>query len=374
MAKDYYQILGVARGTALAEIKRAYRKLARKYHPDLNPGDKSAEAKFKEIQEAYSVLSDAKKRDQYDRFGFAGNVPPGAGPGGPGASPGFEGFDFSDYGSSTFRDFFDNLFGGAGARAAGGAEAGRQEQGEDLNYTMKVGFEDAIHGLQTRIRLSRLVACDRCGGRGNVSGSGQRACPTCGGSGRSQMQRGFMKFSGVCPACGGSGKAPGTICPECRGEGVAQRSELISVRIPAGVDTGSKVRIPARGNAGRNGGPPGDLYILIEVAPHGLFRREGADISVKIPITVPEATLGAKIEVPTLWGKTTIRIPPGTKSGQKFRIRGQGAPVPGKAAKGDEFVEVAIVPPPFEDQRVRELMKELEKLSGPNPRDTMGGN
>jgi molecular chaperone DnaJ len=188
------------------------------------------------------------------------------------------------------------------------------------------------------------------------------------------MQRGFMKFSGVCPVCGGSGKAPGTICPECRGEGVAQRSELISVRIPAGVDTGSKVRIPARGNAGRNGGPPGDLYISIEVPPHALFRREGADISVKIPITVPEATLGAKIEVPTLWGKTTIRIPPGTKSGQKFRIREQGAPVPGKAAKGDEFVEVAIVPPPFEDQRVRELMKELEKLSGPNPRDTMGGN
>ncbi|MGZ4886585.1 MAG: DnaJ C-terminal domain-containing protein, partial [Candidatus Aminicenantales bacterium] len=158
------------------------------------------------------------------------------------------------------------------------------------------------------------------------------------------------------------------------GEGVVQRSELISVRIPAGVDTGSKVRIPGRGNAGRNGGPPGDLYISIEVAPHALFRREGANISVKIPVTVPEATLGAKIEVPTLWGKTTIRIPPGTKSGQKFRIRERGALVPGRNTKGDEFVEVAIVPPPFEDQRVRELMKELEKLSGPNPRDAIGGN
>ena len=373
MAKDYYQTLGVAKSAVLADIKRAYRKLARKYHPDLNPGDKSAEAKFKEIQEAYSVLSDPKKRDQYDRFGFAGDSPSGAGPGGPGASPGFEGFDFSDYGSSPFRDFFDNLFGGAAGRGAAGGEPGR-EPGEDLNYTMKVGFEDAIRGLQTKIRVSRLAGCDRCGGRGTISGSGQRACPTCGGTGRSQMQRGFMKFSGVCPTCGGSGKAPGNACPECGGEGVVQRSELIAVRIPAGVDTGSRVRIPGRGNAGRNGGPTGDLYISIEVAPHALFRREGADISVKVPITVPEATLGAKIEVPTLWGNTTIRIPPGTKSGQKFRIRERGAPKPGKNAKGDELVEVSIVPPPFEDQRVRELMKELEKLSGPNPRNAMGGN
>jgi molecular chaperone DnaJ len=373
MAKDYYQTIGVAKGAALADIKRAYRKLARKYHPDLNPGDKSAEAKFKEIQEAYSVLSDPKKREQYDRFGSAGEFPAGGGPGGAGASPGFEGFDFSDYGSSTFHDFFENLFSGAGGRAAAGAEPGK-EPGEDLNYTMKVGFEDAIRGVQTRIRVNRLAACDRCGGRGFISGSGQRACPTCGGTGRSQMHRGFMKFSGVCPACGGSGKAPGSACPECGGEGVVQRSELIAVRIPAGVDTGSRVRIPGRGNAGRNGGPPGDLYISIEVIPHALFRREGADISVKVPITVPEATLGAKIEVPTLWGKTTIRIPPGTKSGQKFRIRERGAPVLGRNAKGDEFVEVAIVPPPFEDQRVRELMKELEKLSGPNPRDGMGGN
>jgi molecular chaperone DnaJ len=373
MAKDYYQILGVPKGAALAEIKKSYRKLARKYHPDLNPGDKSAEAKFKEIQEAYSVLSDPKKRAQYDQFGYAGDMPPGAGPGGPGPSPGFEGFDFSDYGSSTFRDFFDNLFSGAGARAAGRAEPGR-EQGEDLNYSMTIGFEDAIHGVQTRIRLSRQAECDRCAGLGHVSGRGQRACPTCHGTGRSTMQRGFMKFSGACQTCGGSGQAPGEVCPACGGEGVVQKSELIAVRIPAGVDNGSKVRIPGRGNAGRNGGPSGDLYILIEVTPHALFRREGSSIHVKVPITVPEATLGAKIEVPTLWGKTTIRIPPGTKSGQKFRIKEQGAPVPGKTARGDEFVEVGIVPPPFGDQRVRELMKELERLSGPNPRDNLGGS
>jgi molecular chaperone DnaJ len=371
MAKDYYQILGVSKGAAPAEIKKAYRKLARKYHPDLNPGDKTAEAKFKEIQEAYSVLSDQNKRAQYDQFGFAGDRPPGAGSGGGASSAGFEGFDFSDYGSSSFRDFFENLFGGAGPRASGGPEFAA-ERGDDLNYSMKVGFEDAIRGLQTRIRLNRLAACERCGGSGHISGGGARECPACRGTGRSTMQRGFMRFSGVCPACGGSGKAPGEVCPDCRGEGLVQKSELISVRIPAGVDTGSRVRVPGRGNAGRNGGLPGDLFISIEAAPHPRFRREGSSIHVKVPITVPEATLGAKIEVPTLWGKTTIRIPPGTKSGQKFRIREQGAPQPGKKVRGDEFVEVTIVPPPFEDERVRDLMKELERLSGPSPRSDQG--
>jgi molecular chaperone DnaJ len=372
MAKDYYEILGVPKGAALADIKKAYRKLARKYHPDLNPGDKSAEAKFKEIQEAYSVLSDPKKRTQYDQFGFAGDRPPGAGPGGPGGSPGFEGFDFSDYGSSPFRDFFENLFGGAGGGRAAGRPQAVRAQGEDLNYSMKIGFEDAIHGVQTRIRLNRLAECERCGGRGRASSGGQRPCPACGGTGRSAMQRGFMKFSGVCPECGGSGKSPGEPCSACGGEGAVEKADLISVRIPAGVESGSRVRIPGRGNAGRDGGPPGDLYISIEVGPHPLFRREGGTVSLKVPVTVPEATLGAKIEVPTLWGRTTIRIPPGTKSGQKFRIRGEGAPIAGSKNRGDEVVEVTIVPPPFGDQRVRELMKELERVSGPNPRDNLG--
>ncbi len=373
MAKDYYELLGVPKAASLADIKKAYRKLARKYHPDLNPGDKTAEAKFKEIQEAYSVLSDAKKRAQYDQFGFAGEAPPGGGPEGPGRASGFEGFDFSDYGSSTFHDFFENLFRGAGVRPAARAEAG-PVRGEDLHYSMKIGFEDAIRGVQTKIRLSRLASCGTCGGQGYVSRGGRAPCPVCGGSGRSTMQRGFMKFSGVCPGCGGTGRARGEECPACGGQGVVQKSELITVRIPPGVDNGSKVRVPGRGNAARQGGPPGDLYISIEVAPHPLFRREASAIFIKVPVTVPEATLGAKIEVPTLWGKTAIRIPPGTKSGQKFRIRGEGAPLPGKKVRGDEFVEVSIVPPPFENQRVRELMKELERLSGPNPRETTGGD
>jgi molecular chaperone DnaJ len=371
MAKDFYQTLGVPRDAAVADIKKAYRKLARKYHPDLNPGDKTAEARFKEIQEAYAVLSDPKKRAQYDQFGDLGGASAGPGPGGGPGGAGFEGFDFSDYGSSTFRDFFENLFGGGGLRGARQAGAG-PERGEDLQYAMTVGFTDAIHGVQARIRVNRLVACQPCGGTGRSAGGRKRTCPACGGTGRGTVQRGFMKFSSGCPACGGTGQTPGDPCRSCGGNGLGQISDLINVRIPAGVDDGSKVRVPGRGNAGRNGGPPGDLYIEIKVQPHALFRREGADISVRVPITVPEATLGAKIEVPTLWGPTTIRIPPGTRSGQKFRIREQGAPLSRGKGRGDQYAEVYIVPPPFEDQRVREMMKELERLSGPNPRDGMG--
>jgi molecular chaperone DnaJ len=366
MDKDYYRILGVERKASAAEIKRAYRKLARKFHPDLNPGDKSAEAKFKEMQEAYSVLSDAKKKSQYDQFGFIGDQPP------PGAgqrtySSGFEGFDFSDSGSSSFADFFESLF----SRGARAAQAGT-ERGEDLHYTMKIGFEDAINGLQTRIQLTRLVSCTGCQGSGHLHSSGKGRCPTCGGSGRAHLQRGSMKFATTCPACQGTGVSRGEDCQECRGQGVGQKTELINVKIPAGVDAGSRVRVPNKGNVGRKGGPPGDLYISIEVNPHPYFRREGANILLKVPITVPEATLGAQIEVPTLQGRTTIKIPPGTKSGQKFRLREMGVPLPGGRTRGDEFVEVALVPPAAHDQKVRELMKELAKLSIENPRDKMG--
>jgi molecular chaperone DnaJ len=369
MSKDYYQVLGVSRAAPAAEIKKAYRRLARKFHPDLNPGDKSSEARFKDIQEAYAVLSDAKKKAHYDQFGFAGDLPPSGPGGGPGPEgSGFEGFDFSDSGSSSFRDFFENIFGGRGPAE----EAAGPAPGEDLHYTMNVGFEDAVRGLETRIRLNRLVSCEECGGAGTAASGRPGACPTCRGTGRAQLQRGFMKFSSPCPACGGTGRTRGEPCAGCGGEGLVSRSELVTVRIPAGVDTGSKVRVPGKGNAGRHGGPPGDLYILIEVSSHPVFRREGANIHVRVPVTVPEVTLGGKIEVPTLDGKATIRIPPGTKSGQKFRLRDQGAPLAGRKTRGDAFVEVFIVPPPFQDQRVRELMKELEKVSGPNPRDGLG--
>jgi molecular chaperone DnaJ len=365
MAKDYYKLLGVSRSASAAEIKKAYRKLARKYHPDLNPGDKTAEAKFKEIQEAYSVLNDPKKKSQYDQFGFVGDIPPG-GSQQRAYSSGFEGFDFSNFGSSSFRDFFDNIFGGT----ARGPQV-RPERGNDLLYTMRIGFMDAIEGVKTRIKLTRQVPCSNCQGKGYISSQGQQVCPTCQGSGQSNMQRGFMKFATACPTCGGSGRTPGAQCPVCHGLGTEQRTQLISVRIPAGVNTGSKVRIPGRGNSGRLGGPTGDLFITIDVESHPFFKREGSNIYISVPITVPEATLGGKIEVPTLYGKTAIKIPPGTRSGQKFRIRGKGAPKPGKKILGDQFVEVTIVPPPFKDQRIRELMEELQKAAPQNPRQTM---
>jgi molecular chaperone DnaJ len=371
MAKDYYEVLNVERKATTADIKKAYRRLARKFHPDLNPGDKSAEVKFKEIQEAYSVLSDSKKRAQYDEYGFVGNVPPpGASPQGRPSASGFEGFDFSDAGGGSFRDLFENLFGGAGA--AGTRPASGTARGEDLIYTMTIGFEDAVRGVQTKIRLARLAACDVCGGPGTVRGGGEKTCPDCRGTGRAFLQRGFMKFSSPCPTCNGTGRLRGQACPACRGEGRSERAELLNVRIPPGVDTGSKVRVPEKGNAGPNGGPRGDLYITIEVTPHPVFRREGANLFLKVPITVPEATLGAKIDVPTLEGPSTIRIPPGTKSGQRFRLREKGVPHSGGRTRGDEFVEVTIVPPPFGDQRVRDLMKELEKLYAGNPRTAEG--
>ena len=365
MDKDYYRILGVERRASAAEIKKAYRKLARKFHPDLNPGDKAAEANFKEIQEAYSVLSDPKKKSQYDQFGFVGDQPP------PGAGPRtysseFEGFDFSESGPTSFTDFFESLFGRGGRAARTGPE-----RGEDLHYTMRIGFEEAVNGLQTRIQLTRWVSCPACAGTGRVHSSGMARCPTCGGSGRAHLQRGAMKFATTCPSCSGAGVSRGEECRECSGQGVRQRTEQIKVKIPAGVADGSRVRVPGKGNAGRNGGPPGDLYISIGVEPHSHFRREGADILLKVPITVPEATLGAQIEVPTLKGRATIKIPPGTRSGQKFRLRGMGAPVPGGRTPGDQFVEVAIVPPAPHDQKVRELMKELAKISSENPREKL---
>lgn len=366
MANDYYKTLGVDRKTSVAEIKKAYRKLARKYHPDLNPGDKNAESRFKDIQEAYSVLSDPEKKKQYDQFGFVGGGPGGPGPQAGYGAGGFEGFNFSDFGSSSFRDFFDNIFGGAASPAQRGPT-----RGEDLMYTMKMGFQDAVHGLKTRIRLTRMVSCEACGGQGHQATGGAQACSACGGTGRANVQSGAMRFATTCRACGGTGQARGPECPSCHGMGLIQKTELISVRIPAGVDTGSKVRIAGKGNAGERGGATGDLYIVIDVSPHKVYKRDGSDVTIKVPITVPEATLGAKIEVPTLYGKTTIKIPPGTKSGQKFRLRDKGIPKLGKSSRGNQFVEVFIVPPSFHDERVRELMRELQNLSDENPRQDL---
>ncbi len=366
MAKDYYKVLGVGRKTSASEIKKAYRKLARKYHPDLNPGDKDSENRFKEIQEAYAVLSDPKKRTQYDQFGTVGDVP-GRGASQHGYSTGgFEGFDFAGGGGGSFKDIFDNIFGASAQQARRGPI-----RGDDLLYTMKIAFMDAINGVQTRIRLRRMVACSNCKGQGHIQTAGRKPCPTCGGTGQTQVQSGAMRFATTCRTCRGSGQTPGQDCPACHGMGLVQKTEFIKVRIPAGVDTGSKVRIAGKGNAGEAGGPTGDLFINIDVDLHKFFKRKGNNIEIKIPITVPEATLGGKIEVPTLYGNSTIKIPPATKSGQKFRMRDKGAPKIGKKTHGDQVVEVYIVPPDFSNQRIRELMGELDKLLDENPRDKL---
>lgn len=364
MSKDYYRILGVTRKTSPADIKKTYRKLARKYHPDLNPGDKAAESQFKDIQEAYAVLSDPKKKSQYDQFGSVGDHPPG-GPRAGGFS-GFEGFNFSDMGSGSVRDFFDNLFGG-GAR-------GRSQgpvRGEDLTYNMKIGFMDAVNGLETRIRLSRMAACPACGGKGYQKSGQPSVCPACGGSGQTVVRQGAMQFSTPCRTCHGTGTSPGQECAVCRGSGQSQTTGTIKVRIPAGVDNGSRVRIAGKGNAGAKGGPSGDLFIHIEVDTHRFFKREGSNIFVKVPITIAESTLGARIEIPTVSGKSTIKIPPGTRSGQKFRLKDKGLPRLRMRSRGDQFVEVVIIPPPFDNQRVRELVKEIEKVSDQNPRENL---
>ncbi len=380
--KDYYAILGVNRDAKAEEIRKAYRHLARKYHPDVNPGNKAAEERFKEISEAYEILGDEKKRKVYDQYGFySDNIPPGGYGPGPSAQAGapdfdFSGFDFSnveDIGGgaakgggvgSTFRDIFSQIFSREGGRAA---EPLGPEKGGDLEHQMHLGFWDAIRGTQVRITVGRKEACAACQGTGQASGA-KVACTACGGTGKAVRQAGTMRFSMTCPACGGSGRQRRR-CPECGGAGFLQRSETFDVRIPPGVDTGSRVRVPRKGNAGINGGPPGDLYIVTEVEPHPLFERKGNNLYIQLPVSVTEAALGAKVEVPTIDGPSTIKIPPGTQSGQLLRLRGKGAPSlqdPGR--RGDQFAEVQVMVPRVADERSKEILRELGRLNPEDPR------
>lgn len=375
--KDYYAILGVARDAKPEQIRKSYRRLARKHHPDVNPGDKSAEERFKEISEAYEVLGDEKKRPIYDQYGFyADNIPPGypagaATPAGAGVPDfDFSGFDFTGFEpqaekggvGSAFRDIFSQVF----PRGAERAAPEGPERGSDLEHHMHLGFWDAIRGTQVRFTAARNEACPACQGTGEGDGKAV-TCPTCGGAGKTMRQAGTMRFTMACPECHGPGRQKPR-CSSCGGSGFLSRPEKFDVRIPPGVDTGSRVRVPGKGNSGRNGGPPGDLYIITEVEPHPVFERKGDNIYVKVPITVSEAALGAKAEVPTLDGPTTIRIPPGTASGQKLRLRGKGAPSLRGNVRGDQFVEVQVVVPRIADERSKEILRELARLNPEDPR------
>jgi molecular chaperone DnaJ len=380
--QDFYEVLGVSRDAKADEIRKSYRKLARKHHPDLNPGDKAAEERFKKVQEAYDVLSDAKKRQVYDQHGFySDNIPPG----GPGPSQGggaydpgmgFGGFDFSDYvnqsggadrgsaGSSQFRDIFSQFFGGRGGdnRAA----AAGPEKGSDLEYGLNIDFWESIRGTQVRLNIVRQETCETCGGSGSVGGA-TTVCPECDGTGNVTQMAGAMKFSLTCPRCDGKGRLR-NVCPTCHGDGRLSKQDTVEVRIPPGAQSGSRLRVAGKGNAGRNTGPAGDLYITVRVTPHPFFGREGDDIHIQVPVTVSEAGLGAKIEVPTIDGRALLKVPQGTQNGQKFRLREKGVMNGRKSKRGDEIVEVVIQAPKAQDERTRELLRELSQANTEDPR------
>ena len=352
---DYYKALGVARDAKTDEIKKAYRRLARRYHPDVNPGDKDAEEQFKLISEAFDVLSDPKKREVYDRLGYYSEQAAAAG------VP----FDFSNFGAANFRDIFSEIFSGV----RGQAPARRQPtRGADIEYTLAVSFEEAMRGLVTSLEVERSEACAACHGKGEMAEE-TATCPTCKGSG--QQQRAFGGAA-RCANCNGSGKAPRP-CPKCDGSGVTARRETVTARVPAGVETGSRVRIAGRGHAGQYGGPPGDLFITTNVGDHPYFKRRGDNIYCVVPITVPEAALGAKIEVPTVDGKALLKVPPGTQSGQKFRLRERGAPsLRAGGVRGDQYVEVKITLPKVISEETKELLHQFARHNRDNPRAEMG--
>ena len=398
--KDYYEILGVKKSASAEDIRKAFRKLARKYHPDVNPGDKAAEEKFKALSEANDVLSDPKKRKIYDQVGFySDNIDPataeayaragaGAGgnagshagfPGGVGGAQGapfdFGGFDFSDLvdsagrgrkssgGGGSFRDIFGSIFGGG--QGAAPAEEG-PEPGTDLEYQVNVPFWTAIRGGVMRLNISRQDVCSQCHGQGYLESPGK--CPECGGTGQITQTGGRMKFNVQCPRCHGTGKNL-TTCPTCHGEGTVTKTEPLEVRIKAGTRDGQRIRLPGKGNAGAHGGAPGDLYAIIRTGEHPIFRRDGDDIYLTVPVSSTEAALGAKIEVPTIDGRALLKIPPGTQSGQKLRLRDKGVPSATKdGVRGDEIVEITVTVPMPRDERTKELLRELAKLNPEDPR------
>jgi molecular chaperone DnaJ len=357
---DYYKLLGVPRSANSDEIKKAYRKLARRYHPDVNSGSQDSEDRFKQISEAFEVLSDPKKREIYDRFGFySDQAAAGAGARGPI-------FDFANFGAANFRDIFSEIF--SNVRGQSAQPRKQPSRGSDIEYPLAVPFEQAMQGFNARVEVDRSEVCAVCNGAGETAGR-DVACRACNGTGQNTWR---ISAAAKCAQCSGTGKVPAP-CVECRGEGVVPRHEPVNTRVPVGVETGSRIRVPGKGHAGRFGGGPGDLYLITNVGEHSYFKRQGDNIYCIVPITVPEAALGARIEVPTVDGKALLRIPPGTQSGQRFRLRERGVPsLRAGGARGDQFVEVRITLPRVISEETKELLAHYARHNPENPRAEMG--
>lgn len=354
--QDYYHVLGVERGADAATLKTAYRKLAMQYHPDRNPGDTSAEKRFKEINEAYEVLRDDQKRAAYDRFGHAAfeGGGPGAGRGGPGG-PGFTGF------ADIFEEMFGEFMGGAGAQRGGRRASGR---GADLRYDLEISLEDAFNGKKAGIRVPSSVSCEACHGSGAAGSSGPTTCTTCRGMGRVRTQSGFFTVERTCPSCGGTGQVIKDPCRACSGTGRVQKDRSLEVAIPAGVEDGTRIRLAGEGEAGVRGGPSGDLYIFVSVAPHRLFVRDGANLYCRMPIPMTTATLGGSVEVPTIEGtRARITVPAGAQTGRQFRLRGKGMTVLRSTSRGDLFVEAIVETPVNLTENQKSLLRQFAEES-----------
>ncbi|MDX1785466.1 molecular chaperone DnaJ [Roseovarius sp. ZX-A-9] len=360
MAKrDYYEVLGISRGASAEEIKKAYRAKAKALHPDSNKGNPNSEAQFKEAGEAYDVLKDAEKKAAYDRFGHAAFE---GGMGGGGQRPGGGQGDFA----SAFSDVFDDLFGDfMGARGGGGGR--RAARGSDLRYNMRVTLEEAYTGLQKTINVPTSVACSSCDGTGAEGGAEPTTCPTCSGMGKVRAQQGFFTVERTCPTCSGMGQIIKNPCNACGGQGRVEKDRALSVNIPAGVETGTRIRLSGEGEAGMRGGPPGDLYIFIEVAKHPLFEREDVNLFCNVPVSVTTAALGGDIEVPTIdGGRSRVKIPAGSQSGRQMRLRSKGMPALRGGGMGDMFIELAVETPVNLTSKQKELLREFEALSEDN--------
>ena len=342
-SRDYYAVLGVRRDADDAALKTAYRTLARQHHPDRNPGNARAEERFKEISEAYAVLSDPQKRAHYDRFGTVS---------GAGGGPGDVGF------GTIFEDLFEGFFGGAS-----GGRRTRARRGDDLQYRLEVSLEEAAQGLETKLQIPRHETCESCGGSGEESGTTAETCGTCRGQGQVRFSQGFLTVARPCPACGGAGQVNRHPCASCRGEGRVARERLLTVTIPAGIEDGNQLRVTGEGEGGTHGGPPGDLYVLLQIRPHEIFLRQGADLVCALPLTYPQVCLGDEVDVPVLDGKARLTIPPGTQPGQRLLLKGKGMPHLRGRARGNAVYEVVVEVPKKLSPRERELLGELREAS-----------